>query len=127
MALVLSEPTHLDIVAAAERHHCSVKAVRRRIDNGCLPAVKARFTGRDGRPVVKIMIEVKELDAAFAPVALGPAAHERLIAEVSAAAPRFSESQRARIAAVLRMARPEGDTTMVGVSNNGAACVRAVE
>ena len=61
MALVPSEPTRLDIVAAAERHHCSVKAVRRRIDNGSLPAVKVRVTGRDGRPVVKIMIEVKDL------------------------------------------------------------------
>lgn len=121
MTLVLSEPTHLDIVAAAERCHCSVKAVRRRIDNGSLPAVKARVAGRDGRPVMKIMIEVKDLDVAFAPVALGPAAHERLIEELSAAAPRFSESQRARIAAVLRMSRSEEVRPLARGSNNGAA------
>ncbi len=121
MALVLSESTHLDIVAAAARHQCSVKAVRRRVDNGNLPAVKARVTGRDGRPVIKILIEVKDLDAAFAPVRLGPAAHERLIEELSAAAPRFSESQRARIAAVLRMSRPNEQGALVRGSNNGSA------
>lgn len=99
-----SEPDRLDIATAAERQRCSIKAVRRRIENGSLNAVKERVYDDNGRVVFKTMIKIADLDAAFAPVPVGPTSHERLVQEVSAAAPRFTGAQKARIAAALRQA-----------------------
>lgn len=99
-----SELDRLDIVTAAIRQGCSTKAVRRRIENGTLQAVKERVCDDNGRIVFKTMIKIADLEAAFAPVHVGPTSHERLVQEVSAAAPRFTGAQKARIAAALRQA-----------------------
>ncbi|WP_337003209.1 MULTISPECIES: hypothetical protein [unclassified Microbacterium] len=97
-----SDSERLDIIAAAERMRCSEKAIRRRINKGTLPAVKERVIGRHGRPVYKVFVNVAELEASFAPIPIGPAAKERLVREVTAAAPRFSEEQREILLRVFR-------------------------
>lgn len=99
-----SELTRIDIVAAAARHRCSVHVIRSRIKDGTLFAVKERVNGRDGRPVLKTMVSVEELDAVFAAISASAAANERRIAQVSAAAPRFTEAQKATIAVILKVA-----------------------
>jgi len=91
---VPTDPERLDIIAAAERMRCSEKAIRRRINKGTLPAMKERVIGRHGRPVYKVFVNVDELEASFAPIPIGPAAKERLVKEVTAAAPQFTEEQR---------------------------------
>lgn len=55
----------LDVTAAAERHECSTKTIWRRIKNGTLLARTEKIDGRDGRPVLKTLIRVSDLDEAF--------------------------------------------------------------
>lgn len=91
-----------DVETAAVRYNCSTRAIRRRISSGKLPAMRERVKGSNGRPVIKLMIEDSALDAEFAPKPAGPAAHEHLVSEVTAAVPKLTETQKARIAAALR-------------------------
>lgn len=55
----------LDVTAAAERHECSTKTIRRRIKNGTLPAQIQEIGGRNGRPVLKTVIRISDLDDSF--------------------------------------------------------------
>lgn len=61
----MSNEDWLDVAAAAERHECSTKTIWRRIKNGTLPARTEKIDGRDGRPVIKTLIRVSDLDDAF--------------------------------------------------------------
>lgn len=61
----MSKQEWLDVAAAAERHECSTKTIRRRIEQRRLPARTEKVTGRDGRPVTKTLIRVSDLDDAF--------------------------------------------------------------
>lgn len=61
----MSNEEWLDVAAAAERHECSIKTIRRRIEQRRLPARTEKVTGRDGRPVIKTLIRVSDLDDAF--------------------------------------------------------------
>lgn len=59
-------PTNrIDIVAAANRHHCSTQAIWRRIRQGSLPARKEKMIGRDGRPVINTLVRVSDLNDVF--------------------------------------------------------------
>lgn len=73
----MSKQERLDVAAAAERYECSTKTNRRRIDQGRLPARTKKVTGRDGRPVIKTLIRVSDLDDAFGRA--GQEAHVRRI------------------------------------------------
>lgn len=88
----MSEDESIDVVAAANRHHCSTQTIWRRIRQGNLPACKEKVEGRDGRPVIKTLIRVSELNDAFGWTARD--AHVRAIRE---AAPPFTEEQAAAI------------------------------
>ena len=55
----------LDVAAAAERHDRSTKTIRRYIKQGVLPARTEKVGGRDGRPVVKTLIRVSDLNDVF--------------------------------------------------------------
>ncbi|HIV58620.1 MAG TPA: hypothetical protein H9902_11775 [Candidatus Stackebrandtia faecavium] len=61
----MSKEECFDVAAAAERYDCSIKTIRRRIKNGSLPARTEKIDGRDGRPVLKTMIRVVDLDDTF--------------------------------------------------------------
>jgi len=61
----MSKQEWLDVAAAAERHECSTKTIRRRIKDGTLPAQTEKIPGRDGRPVIKTLIRVSDLDDGF--------------------------------------------------------------
>lgn len=98
------EPERLDVSLAAERQGCSTQAIRRRIRNDILPAVKERTLGRGGRHVVKYMIEIRDLEVAMSSRQAIQEKHKRRIREATVSAPRFTEEQRARIAATLRHA-----------------------
>lgn len=51
-----------DVAAAAERHRCSTKTIWRRIRQEGLPARTEKVSGRDGRPVIKTLIRVSDLN-----------------------------------------------------------------
>ncbi|MBB3036285.1 hypothetical protein [Hoyosella altamirensis] len=55
----------LDVATAAERHRCSTQTIRRRIRQGVLPARTEKVRRRDGRPVIKTLIRVSDLNDAF--------------------------------------------------------------
>lgn len=61
----MSEDEWLDVAAAAERHERSTKTIRRHIKSGTLPARTERVAGRDGRPVLKTLIRVVDLNGTF--------------------------------------------------------------
>ena len=82
----------IDVVAAAERHRCSAQTVRRRISQGLLPARKEMVSGRDGRPVVKTLIRIADLNDVF-----GWTAHDEHVRRIRESAPPFSEEQKADI------------------------------
>lgn len=61
----MSQEEWLDVAAAAERHECSTKTIWRRIKNGTLTGQTEKIDGRDGRPVLKTLIRVSDLDDLF--------------------------------------------------------------
>jgi len=88
----MSDDELIDVAAAAERHHCSTQTIWRRIREGSLPARTAKVSGRDGRPVVKTLIHVSDLDDVF-----GWTAHERHVQKIRDAVPPLTEEQKAAI------------------------------
>lgn len=86
----------IDVAAAAERHHCSTKTIWRRIKQGGLPACTEKVRGRDGRPVIKTMIRVADLDDAF-----GHTAHDAHVRKVREAVPPLTAEQVTVIGKVL--------------------------
>ncbi len=82
----------LDVAAAAERHDCSTKTIRRRIRQGSLPARTQMVAGRDGRPVVKTLIQVSDLDDAF-----GWTARDENVRQIRQSASPWSDEQKAVI------------------------------
>ncbi|SDQ11735.1 hypothetical protein [Microbacterium sp. cf332] len=94
----------LDIRAAAERHSCSrntiynlIKKIYNLIKKGTLPSELIVVAGRDGRHVRKHLIKTEDPDAAFSTEAQG-----RHVAAIRAAAPTFTEEQKARLAVLLK-------------------------
>lgn len=88
----MSKEEWLDIAAAAERHECSTKTIRRRIKNGTLPAQTEKIDGRDGRPVLKTMIRVSDLEDVF-----GRTAQEDHVRRIRALAPPLTVEQKVAI------------------------------
>lgn len=88
----MSNEEWLDVAAAAERHECSTKTVRRRIEQGRLPARTEKVTGRDGRPVLKTLIRVSDLDDVF-----GPTAQEAHVRRIRASAQPLQFEQKVAI------------------------------
>lgn len=88
----MSDDELIDVAAAAERHHCSTQTIWRRIREGSLPARTAKVCGRDGRPVVKTLIAVSDLDDVF-----GWTAHKRHVQRIRDTAPPLTEEQKAAI------------------------------
>lgn len=86
----------LDVRAAAERHACSRNTIYNLIKKGTLPSELIVVAGRDGRRVRKHLIKMEDLDAAFS-----TEAQDRHVAAIRAAAPPFTEEQRARLAVLL--------------------------
>lgn len=92
----MSKEEWLDVVAAAERHHCSTKTIRRRIKNGTLPAQMEKIDGRDGRPVLKTLIRVSDLEDVF-----GRTTQEDHVRRIRALAPPLTVEQKVAIRGVL--------------------------
>ena len=84
----LSDDEWLDVVAAAERHRCTTKTIWRRNKQGDIPARTEKVSGRDGRPVIKTLIRVSDLNDAF-----GWTAHEEHVRKVREAAPPLTREQ----------------------------------
>lgn len=82
----------LDVAAAAERHKCSTKTIWRRIKNGTLPAQTEKIDGRDGRPVLKTMIRVSDLEDVF-----GRTAQEDHVRRIRASAQPLTVEQKIAI------------------------------
>lgn len=61
----MPEDESIDVAAAANRHRCSTQTIWRRIGQGILPAHKEKVSGRDGRPVVKTLVRVADLNNTF--------------------------------------------------------------
>lgn len=82
----------LDVAAAAERHDCSTKTMRRRIRQGDLPARTEKVSGRDGRPVIKTLIRVSDLNDEF-----GWTARDANVRRIRESAPPWSDEQKIAI------------------------------
>lgn len=80
------------VAEAALRHGCSTKTIRRRIKGGNLPARTGKFDGRDGRPVIKTLIRVSDLDDAF-----GRTDQEALVRRIRASAQPLQVEQKVAI------------------------------
>ncbi|MFC0675187.1 hypothetical protein [Brachybacterium hainanense] len=91
----MAEDEWLDVEAAAQRHDCSIKSIWRRIWQGKLSARTEKLDGRDGRPVIKTLIRVSDLDRAF-----GLTAHAEYVQKIRAAAPPLTREQTTFIAKV---------------------------
>lgn len=92
---LMPEDEWLDVVAAAERHDCSTQTIWRRIRQGVLPPRSEKTAGRDGRPVIKSLIRVSDLNDAF-----GRTAQEEHVRRIRATAPPLSDAQKRAIAKV---------------------------
>lgn len=88
----MSEGEWLDVAAAAERHSCSAKTIWRRIEEGALPARNEKVSGRDGRPVIRTLVRVSDLDDVF-----GWTAHAEHVRRIRESAPPLSDEQKAAI------------------------------
>ncbi|QOT16822.1 hypothetical protein [Paenarthrobacter sp. YJN-5] len=88
----MSDDEWLDVAAAAERHSCSTKTIWRHIRQGSLPACTGKVSGRDGRPVLKTLIRVADLDDAF-----GRTAQEDHVRKIRASAPPLTVEQKIAI------------------------------
>jgi hypothetical protein len=113
----MPEDEWLDIAAAAERHDCSPKTVRRWISQGALLARSEKVSGRDGRSVTKYLIRVADLNDAF-----GWTAQEEHVRKIRATAVPFTDEQKIAIRKVFlehllereakrKLARGDGTTT----------------
>ncbi|WP_156761955.1 helix-turn-helix transcriptional regulator [Microbacterium karelineae] len=80
------------VAEAALRHGYSTKTIRRRIKNGTLPAQNEKIGGRDGRPVLKTVIRVSDLDDAF-----GWTDHEAHVRRIRASAQPLHFEQKVAI------------------------------
>lgn len=85
----------LDVEAAAERHECSTKSIWRRVWKGILPARTEKVDDRDGRPGIKTLIRVSDLDRAF-----GLTAHAEHVQKIRESAPPLTREQTTFIAQV---------------------------
>ncbi len=92
----MHEEECLDVAAAAERHHSSTKTIWRRIRQGSLPACTEKVTGRDGRPLIKTLIRVSDLNDAF-----GWTAQDEHVQKFREAAPPLTDEQVTVIGKVL--------------------------
>lgn len=92
----MSEDEWIDVAAAAERHDCSTKTIWRLVRQGDLPARTEKVSGRDGRPVIKTLIRVSDLNDAF-----GRTAHDEHVQMVREAAPPLTHEQVTVIGEVL--------------------------
>lgn len=92
----MSKEDWLDVAAAAERHDCSTKTIRRRIEQRRLPARTEKVTGRDGRPVIKTLIRVSDLDDSF-----GRTDQEAHVRKIRASAQPLTVEQKVAIRDVL--------------------------
>jgi len=88
----MSEDEWVDVVAAAGRHDCSPQTIWRRIRQGVLPARKEKVSGRHGRPVVKTLIRVADLNDAF-----GWTAREEHVRRIRASARPLTAEQKIAI------------------------------
>ncbi|WP_129668712.1 hypothetical protein [Phytoactinopolyspora endophytica] len=91
----MSENEWLDVAAAAEHYNRSTKSIWRRVWQGSLPARTEKVSGRDGRPVIKTLIRVSDLDYAF-----GSAAHDEHVRKIREAVPPLTREQVTVIAQV---------------------------
>lgn len=91
----MADDEWLDVEAAAQRHECSTKSIWRRVWQGRLPARTEKVSGRDGRPVIKTLIRVSDLDRAF-----GLTAHAEHVRKIRQAAPPLTREQTTFIAKV---------------------------
>jgi hypothetical protein len=92
----MPEDEWLDVAAAAERHGCSHQTIWRRIRQGVLPARKEKMGGRDGRPVIKVLVRVTDLNDAF-----GWTAREEHVRRIRASARPLTAGQKVAIRGVL--------------------------
>lgn len=88
----MPEDEWLDVVSAAEHHDCSTKTIWRRINQGVLPACTEKVSGRDGRPVIKTMIRVSDLNDVF-----GWTAHDEHVRKIREAATPLTAEQKEAI------------------------------
>ena len=91
----MPEVEWIDVAAAAERHSCSTQTIWRRIKQGSLPAHTAKVAGRDGRPVIKTLIRVADLNDVF-----GWTAREEHVRKIRESAPPLSAEQKRDIGRV---------------------------
>lgn len=91
----MPDDERLDVAAAAERHSCSTKTIWRRIEQGVLPARNEKAIGRDGRPVIKTLIRVSDLDDAF-----GWTAAREHVRKIRESAPPLTDAQKVAIGKV---------------------------
>ncbi len=82
--------------ATAERHARSHNTTYNLIKKGTLPSELIVVAGRDGRRLRKHRIKSEDLDAAFS-----TEAQDRHVAAIRAAAPPFTEEQKAGLAVLL--------------------------
>lgn len=88
----MTEEEWLDVATAAQRYGCSPSTIRRKMRHEGLPARKERGLGRDGRPVLKSLISVSDLDDAFGVTARRE--HERKVRE---SAPPLTDEQKSAL------------------------------
>ena len=79
----------LDVAAAAERHDRSTKTIWRYIKRGDLSARTEKVSGRDGRPVIKALIRVSDLNDAF-----GWTARDENVRKIRESASPWSDEQK---------------------------------
>lgn len=106
----------IGVAAAAERHHCSTQTIRRHIREGSLPARTAKVRGRDGRPVVKTLIAVCDLDDAF-----GWTAHELHVQKIRDTPQPLTEDQKSAIRKIYLAHLRDRDARRRGVGDPGTA------
>lgn len=87
-----AEDEWIDVGAAVERDGCTAQTILRRIQQGGLPARNERVSGRDGRPLIKTLIRVSDLNDAF-----GWAAREKYVRKIGASARPLTTEQKSAI------------------------------
>lgn len=111
----MSKEERLDVAAAAERHDCSTKTIRRRNKNRSLPTQTEKIDGRDGRPVLKTLIRVSDLDDVFGGTVQGD--HVR---RIRASAPPLTIEQKIAIRDVFLEHLLEREEKRKSVGTDGA-------
>lgn len=95
----MSKEEWLDVAAWAERHECSTKTIWRRIKNETLPSQTEKVHGRSGRPVLKTLIRVSDLDDAFGQTRQTD--HEDHVRRIRASAQSLTAEQKRALGKVL--------------------------